>query len=323
MDVTAHVDMALRFALLAQGRNSGDHTRVTEMTSHGASSTDAVELQFHGTNNYRTGTHLVVYLYKLEAGGVGAVLSYKELTGYQGYTAGVSQVFGEEQLDGEGHPLLGESQVPAGVLPLNVVEEVRQARLRPDLATLKAELDESVLAWDMSSLAPLLESWGVEAAPDLHTWLQAGHWSWCIFVGHGVGGSIAAMDATELAVLTGRRPLLATVGSPPAGNSAFERSLSRSVGPSAGGLRIANQWDLIPDEGEGGESVPLDGHIFDREPYAAHTRFTVPSTIADFPDSTQLEWARFRFQKSLWGYSPDSSEDGGSGLFVNFPIVRR
>ena len=64
---------------------------------------------------------------------------------------------------------------------------------------------------------------------------------------------------------------------------------------------------------------------FDREPYAAHTRFTVPSTIADSGSTrdVHLEWARFRFQKNLLGYWPDWTEEGGNGLFVNFPIVTR
>ena len=119
-------------------------------------------------------------------------------------------------------------------------------------------------------------------------------------MGNGAGGAVAAIEAVELGVLTGKQPVLATLGAPTAGNTAFASSQSEFVSPR-GGFRIFNNWDVFPNEGSdvdrrhAGRAVELPGQVFDRAPLAAHSRYTVLSNV-----SGQHSWVTFDFPTVMY-----------------------
>lgn len=165
----------------------------------------------------------------------------------------------------------------------------------------KRTLDERMRQFPMAPLQGLLAEWGAPCdAPHFWAWLQSGVWRWCVVTGHSLGGAMATIAATELAVQAAKPTLLATLGSAIVGNEAFVNLQNKVVHP-AGGLRIFNTGDPVPHLGysgiritsstaHGGQPVPLRGRfVHSLDSYHLHLRFTVPSTcVRDHEEETEL-----------------------------------
>lgn len=295
----AVVDLSVRYAMLSYSRNDGLPAKEHLLAN------DVVELQFHDADSSASeGLHLVTYIYKLPEGGVGVVLSFKGHTGIESVTNSVQLLNTDDEIDAQGTLLFPDTSGFINRLASSAprfVDLVRQAKVHPQFAQEKVQLDQQMDAWSMLTLAPVLRDWGVPSSePNFLDWLRAGHWSWCAIVGNGAGGAVAAITAVELSVHSGKQPVLATLGAPTAGNTAFASIQTEFVSP-AGGFRIFNNWDVFPNQGSdvsrrhAGRAVELPGQAFDRAPISAHSRYTVLSSISD-----QLSWVTFAFPTVIY-----------------------
>lgn len=293
------VDLSVQFAMLSYSRNDGSSVRVLPLAD------DVVELQFHGANlSASEGLHLVTYIYRLPEGGVAVVLSFKGHTGYESITNSMRLLNTDDEINAQGTLLFPDTTGFIERLAFSaprLVDFVQQAKVHPQFAQEKAELDQQMGGLTALTLAPVFRDWGISfSEPNFLDWLHAGHWRWCAVVGNGAGGAVAAIKAVELGVLTGKQPVLATLGAPTAGNTAFASSQSEFVSPS-GGFRIFNNWDVFPNMGSdvdrrhAGHAVELPGQVFDRAPLVAHSRYTVLSNVLGQPS-----WVTFDFPTVLY-----------------------
>eukprot|EP00931_Biecheleriopsis_adriatica_P087506 TRINITY_DN61970_c0_g1_i1.p1 TRINITY_DN61970_c0_g1~~TRINITY_DN61970_c0_g1_i1.p1 ORF type:complete len:530 (+),score=72.99 TRINITY_DN61970_c0_g1_i1:62-1591(+) len=282
-EVGHEVDLAVRFCMLSYSRNDAVAAQSRVFCSRATGAAEVLELQFHGTEDFEKGAHLVVYVYRLDArnskAGVGVVMAYK------GSTANLedwrhnlrfvrptetSASFGKQLFDDSCGGLLREAQCHVGFLDY------------------KRTLDARMMQFSMASMQGLMKEWGAQSdAPHFLGWLRSGVWKWCAVVGHSLGGAMATIAATELAVKAGKATMLATLGAPVSGNAAFVQIQNEYVSP-AGGLCITNRGDFVPKLGyqgvnmhrlrHGGRRVKLWGKVGHTiSPYHAHLRYTIPS----------------------------------------------
>lgn len=305
VDVTSEVDIAIRYCMLAYARNNAVTSQCIMLYNRESGAEEAVELQFDGSDDFAKGAHVVVYLYRLGQGdGVGVVLAYKGSTAnIEDWKHNVQIVTRSNASKGVANPglafgnnlfencqqtakdrLLGEDYTGVDA------EKIRKVRCHSGFLRYKRTLDEVMSNFDFANLRRTLVRWGCPTeAPDFVTWLNSGSWAWCAFVGHSLGGAMASIAASEVAVRSGRQPLLATLGSPIPGNEALAKLQNELVLP-VGGLRIVNKGDAVPVLGymglnvafhryHGGRRVKLVGRWVHRlDTYHVHLRYTVPST---------------------------------------------
>lgn len=284
-EVSREVDYAMRFAGLAYARNNGAQQQMLKLSSVGTSITDTVELQFHGTEKWGKGAHLVAYLYKLNGHGAGVVLVYK------GSTLNAADWGLGSELDFGGQ--LFANVEPSCSTPGSNQSALSSTRVKVHNGFLKyaQTLDHSMEAFKMDRLRDVLNQWGASAEVDnFSEWLYAGLWEWCVVVGHSLGGSMAQIKAAQIAVLSQKMPSLVTIGSPTAGNMEFVHILDDQVLPG-GGLRIINNGDIVPLLGYKGISSskyhagitvslsPRFWHNFSA--YYKHLRYEIPSTVSE------------------------------------------
>lgn len=307
VNVSMEVDFAVRYCMLAYTRNDAVAAQSAVLHSRSSGSPEVVELQFHGSDDFARGAHMVAYLYRLgkaskaEPGGVGVVMAFK------GSTANT-----EDWKHNFSFLSLKSARGPPGSLSFGVdlfpspehstdYPCLHGVQCHGGFLKYKHSLDERMRQFSMAPLQGLLADWGAPCdAPHFLAWLRSGVWRWCVVTGHSLGGAMAAITATELSVRAAKPALLATLGSAIAGNEAFV-SLQNKVVRPAGGLRIYNTGDPVPHLGysgvrlacskaHGGQPVGLRGRwLHSLDSYHLHLRFTVPSTcVCDSDEGTEL-----------------------------------
>lgn len=307
-DVGAAVDLATRFCLLAYTRNCAVAAQSVLLHSRQSGLPEAIELQFHGSDDYERGAHLVAYIYRLDGsasaatpGGVGVVLAYKGSTAnaedWKHNFRFLSRKRGGERAGAMSfgrHLFQRPVRSPGGRLCDDV-------QCHSGFLMYKRTLDDRMRQFSKAPLRGQLARWGVPSdAPHFLSWLNSGAWSWCAVVGHSLGGAMAAIAATELGVRAGKPTLLATLGCPIPGNLGFVELQDECVLP-AGGLRIHNTADPVPHLGysacrvaaaasHGGLEVRLHRSLaFRLNTWQTHQHYTVPSTcLRECDDGTAL-----------------------------------
>mmetsp|Transcript_86203 Transcript_86203/g.224752 ORF Transcript_86203/g.224752 Transcript_86203/m.224752 type:complete len:233 (+) Transcript_86203:410-1108(+) len=190
-------------------------------------------------------------------------------------------------------------------------------QVHPGFLTYGRTLEAQMKAFSMHRLASVLALWGCVPpvrSVNFHDWLVFSSWSNCTVVGHSLGGALATIAATDLAVRSGRAPLLVTFSAPAAGNEAFEELQNKVVAP-AGGLRVVNLGDALPVLGysgvatstmaHGGRQVCLLGRKRDLcNSCHLHLRYTVPSTPCCSVETSAKESSMFRIT-----YKPSATHD--------------
>jgi len=312
-DASTAVDIALRFSMLAYSRNDG--LPAVGRVLQEAWGTDAViELQLHGTNAWDAGAHCVAYIYKLEEG-VGVVLAYKGSTSnMEDWIHNVKFLTSNDGSVSSGKPLFSDMQGP-----LDSFEA--RAEVHPGFLAYKQSLDARMKNVAIEkNLRDMLESWGSvwEKKPSgrihFHQWLHSPNaWKWCVVVGHSLGGAMAQVSAADLAVRSNGRVLLATVGSPTAGNTALAKLLNDRVEPN-GGLRIKNVGDTVTKLGfngiansdhHAGRLVSLPSSwLAAADYYHTHLRYKVPSQV-----NGQNDWKMMTFSFPGETYKPTKVND--------------
>jgi len=289
VDVGNEADLAIRFCLLAYGRNDDVLAQSRVLRSRESGESAVIELQFHGSDDFWKGAHLVVYLYRLPAAqGVGVVMAFK------GSTANLEDWIHNFRFVRRcsGGEICGLASFGTDLFPETACGPLAGVRCHVGFLAYMRTLDARMMQFSTASLQPVLREWGVETgAPHFLAWLRSGAWKWCAIVGHSLGGAMASIAATELAVTSGKKPLLATLGAPVAGNRPFVRLQNECVAPG-GGLCISNRGDLVPKLGylglnilrssHGGRRVKVRGKIRHMLSFFhAHQRYTVPSDCFD------------------------------------------
>jgi len=333
VDVAYPVDMCLRFALLAYARNNAG-VRYHFLESLVTGEVEAIEVQLHGTDDFRAGAHAALYIYRLKEGGVEVVLSYKGSTlNVEDWAHNLCFVNVEDDMSLHlGTPLFSDVQ--------DASENVQNAKVHTGFQAYKRSLDDRMKGFSMEPLLELLHQWGAATEHgDLYSWLHSRGASWkrCTVVGHSLGGAMAAMAAVELAIRgrdaqgRGKTVMLTTFAAPAAGNEAFVALQNELVGP-CGGLRIYNKGDTVPMLGykgvavrptkdnltgskyHGGLKVPLWGKAVNQvDPYHIHLRFTVPSDVnlgikgANSSKAPQRQWVTCKFPGTT--YKPSATDD--------------
>lgn len=322
-DVSEAVDGSMRFALLSYARNDGQRVQVRALDE------TAIELQLHGTEAYDAGAHMVAYLYRLEAQGeIGVVLSYKGSTLNSvdwRHNLNVLTSRKDKQISS------GKYLFPAAA---QYIQEKVRAKVHAGFLAYKDSLDVVMQSVDMSEIfaawrfpGRAMPSAHVANATSFYDWLQLpGSWRWCVIVGHSLGGAMASIAAADLAVRSNRQVMLATVGSPIAGNAAFRNLVDRLVEP-AGGLRIRNKADTVTSLGHGG--VRSSGMHAGRKitlkesawtipgPYSVHLFYRIPSKIHG-----HNEWLATTFYFPGLTYMPTAVNDLEFFNLVHYPQSR-
>ncbi|CAE7940416.1 unnamed protein product, partial [Symbiodinium necroappetens] len=195
--------LAIRFAMLAYGRNDGHGYSVRAFTFGNDTEISMLVFQFkswfHTNGSTDDAAHLVAYLVKVK-GGVGVVLSYKGSTNRKDWQA---------NLDSKPDPLFRDSplnllQPRDSVLP-NIFKHAH-VEVHHGFKWHKASLDWRMGLFMMEPVTKILTSWGVPESA-LHRpfkeFLYSGAWKWCISIGHSLGGAMSSMAALDIAVDSG------------------------------------------------------------------------------------------------------------------------
>jgi len=324
-DVAYPVDIALRFALLAYSRNDAEGIRYQFLQSSVSGKVEAIEIQLHGTDDFRAGAHAVLYIYRLKEGGVEVVLSYKGSTlNVEDWAHNLCFATVQCGIMVQGSTLFPDAEDGS---------ELQGVKVHTGFKAYKKTLDARMRDFSMEPLSGLLTEWG--AAPEhanLYAWLHSPTSSrkHCTVVGHSLGGAMATMAAVELAGgHGGGNVMLVTFAAPAVGNQAFVAVQNACVRP-CGGLRIYNHGDTVPMLGysgvavrptsqnltgskyHGGLRLPLWGKARHQvDPYHIHLRFTVPSHLnskdKESSNRQKLQWLTCKFPGTT--YKPSATDD--------------
>ncbi|CAE7813936.1 unnamed protein product, partial [Symbiodinium microadriaticum] len=185
--------LAIRFAMLAYGRNDAHGHSVRAFTFGNDTEISMLEFQFkswfHANGSVDDAAHLVAYLVKVK-GGMGVVLSYKGSTNRKDWQA---------NLDSGSEFFRDSPELPKSLKHARV--EVHHG-----FKWHKTSLDLRMNMFMMEPVEKILRSWGVPERK-LHRpfkdFLYSGAWKWCISIGHSLGGAMSAMAALDIAVDSG------------------------------------------------------------------------------------------------------------------------
>jgi len=324
-DVALPVDYATRYCCLAYARNDGVRSKVTELFSKTTGQLEALELQLRSSDDFRAGSHLVAYIYRLGHGGAGVVMAFKGSTlNAQDWSHNLHIVTRKGTKAAENHKGAvhwGVHLFPDAGALASGGGEAAEAQVFTGFVKYWMKLDRQSLECSLEPWREVLESWGAPLPSDagsFRAWLHSGAWKWCAVVGHSLGGAMAQIAATDLAVRSGRSVLLATLAAPSAGNTAFVRLGNQHLMPS-GGLEVANSGDTVPLMGyhgfkvmnaqkfHGGCRVELPAHLWQAvfDPYHVHLSYGISSTAASGGDARRP--VLFRFPGMT--YKPSATHD--------------
>eukprot|EP00931_Biecheleriopsis_adriatica_P043623 TRINITY_DN24933_c0_g1_i1.p1 TRINITY_DN24933_c0_g1~~TRINITY_DN24933_c0_g1_i1.p1 ORF type:complete len:533 (+),score=75.52 TRINITY_DN24933_c0_g1_i1:165-1601(+) len=318
-DASVAVDYTTRFCGIAYARNDGVQCKISELRSQ-SGECEALEVQLHASADWAAGAHLVVYVYRLQGTGVGVVLAYKGSTMNREDWKHNLHIFSRrgDSRSEAGHGIHWGVDLFPDLKATTSDESVAKAQVFTGFLDYWRLLDLKAASCSLESWRGLLAEWGSplpETADDLKSWLYAGHWKWCVAVGHSLGGAMANIAAVDLTVRSGRSVALSTLSSPSAGNTAFVRLENERLMP-AGGLEVSNHGDTVPLMGyhgfkvwsaqkfHGGRSVVLGKNAMQGlDPYHVHLSFSVPSTVYGEPSMPVI----FKFPGMT--YKPSATHD--------------
>ena len=180
--------------------------------------------------------YAAVYIIRLSDGGVGLVFSFKGSTNLKDWA---------RNLDFLGTHFEGSNNSHVKV------HRGFQAHANSIWTSLKDAVT------DLAVHRLLIDTWNIQDAyaNEFTDYVTHGTWSWCICVGHSLGGAMADIFAENIVTRykgRNRGPVYAvTIDAPIPGNKAFNLDMAQNILPH-GGLRIENPGDPVPWTGYGG-----------------------------------------------------------------------